>query len=168
MRWTPFSSTSPDAIIEQVRDSARAHYRSLWSLLTDEERLVLIHLAKEGFVNPRNWRTVGRLINKGLIRRTPALHVMNESFRRFVTNEESDKQVKDWEHASGASPWSTTRSIILSVAIVGGVFFALTQPEVLSQWVGALTAVGGAAATVANLFGFFRGTRAAPVVTTRS
>jgi hypothetical protein len=141
--------------IQRVRAATGAHYRSLWSLLTDEEQLTLFHLAKEGFVSPRSWRIVDILRRKRLVRADGMARLMNQTFPRFVEQAEAEGRVRDWEHADGASSWDRLRNAILVLLVVGGVVLYLTQPEALTRWVGAVAAIGSAAATVANLFGFF-------------
>ena len=135
--------------------AARGHYRSLWSLLTDAEQLALCQLAKEGFISPRAWPMFEVLRRKGLVCRSPFARLMNRTFAEFVTQAEGEDQVRDWEHADGASAWDRVRNGILILLVVGGVVLYLTQPEALTRWLGAVAAIGSAAATVAHLFGFF-------------
>jgi len=152
-----------DAMRRRVANAARAHYQSGWCLLTDEEQLVLVQLANEGFVNPQSWSIVRILVRKGLVRfETAAVRVMNETFRRFVETVEPPEQIKDWERADGASAWDRARHGILLLLIAGGLVLFFTQPEELTRWVGVLTAIGSAAATVMTLFGFFGGARGVP------
>lgn len=147
---------------ERVADAARAHYRSVWSLLTDEEQLALVQLAHEGFVNPKSWGIVRVLVRKGFIRFAPAARLVNKTFSEFVKTAEAPDRVTAWERADGASVWDRARNGILLLLIAGGLVLFLTQPEELTRWVGVLTAIGSAVATVANLFGFFGGPRATP------
>lgn len=145
----------------QLTDATRAHYRALWSQLTDDEQLTLVQLAREGYVNPRGWRLVNDLMARGLVVFTPAPRLMNETFRQFAASEETDVQVRRWETADGRSGWDKTRNIILFLVIGGGLVLYLTQPEKLGQMVGVIASLGAATATVANLFGLLGGRPAA-------
>jgi len=147
-----------------LTEAAGAHYRALWSHLTDDEQLTLVQLAKEGYVNPNGWRLINGLVRRGLVRLTPAVRLMSGSFRQFVASEETDIQVHHWETADGRSGWDRTRSIILIAVIAAGLILYVTQPERLTQMVGMLGAIGGAAVTVANLLGLFGGGRSAPAL----
>ena len=149
-----------------LQNAAGAHYRALWSHLTDDEQLLLVQLAKEGYVNPNGWQLINGLVRRGLVRLTPAVRLMNDSFRQFVASEETDIQVRHWETADGRTGWDRTRSIILIGVIAAGLILYVTQPERLTQMVGMLGAIGGAAVTVANLLGLFGGGRSAPAVKT--
>src|SRR5262249_45825996 len=103
-----------------MTDIGRAHYRGLWSHLTDDEQLILVQLAREGWVNPRAWRLINGLVRRGLVRLTPAPRLMNASFQRFAESEETDAQVRSWETADGRSAWDKTRGIILFLAVAAG------------------------------------------------
>ncbi len=135
-----------------VGDLAEAHYRTLWSACTDEDRLVLIHLAKEGFVNPRSWQTVGRLMRRRLVRRTPAIRPMNESFRRFVLGAESETMISAWEGAAGVSSWRRLRTGLMIVLMAGGGFLFATQPDFVGKYVSFLPALVGAVGALMQLF----------------
>ena len=170
-RWTPCLRgiaveaaalfDPPEDPLDRVADLARAHYRTLWSTLTDQQRLVLIHLARNGFANPnpRNWPIVRDLAKQGFIRRTPALRLMNETFRRFVAQVETEEQVSQWERAAGPSTWSRIRSVVMVASVVIAVFLFQTQRQLLTVIAGGLAAAAGLAATVSNLLGFFQGRR---------
>jgi hypothetical protein len=151
----------PDDPLPCLGDLARAHYRTIWSTLTDHQRLVLIHLARNGFTNPnpRNWPIVRHLAEQGLIRRTPALRLMNMTFAHFVEQVETAEQVSKWERAAGTSPWSRIRSALVVASILLAIFLFQTQPQLLTYISGILAAAVGLAATVSNLLGFFQGRR---------
>ena len=114
-----------EKVYETLAEMTRAHYRALWSHLTDDEQLLLVQLSKEGYVNPNGWRLINGLLRRGVVRYTPAVRLMNESFRQFVASEETDKQVRDWELADPRSSWEKARSVILVVIIVVGVVLYL-------------------------------------------
>lgn len=157
-RWT---ALSPEGLLELIGDLAEAYYRTLWSQLTDQERLVLYHLAATGFVNPRNRAVAGRLMQRRLIRRAPALQLMNESFRRFVREVEDRATIRGWERAAGASAWTWVRNAVLAVIVAGAVFLFLTQPESYAKWAALLTAVTTVGGGLAKLLGLFQSRAAA-------
>jgi hypothetical protein len=147
---------SADQVPVRFLAAASNYYRMIWARLTDQERLVLIQLAKEGYVNPNNWWIVTPLLHRGLLRHSQGIQLMNESFKQFVKSEEKEARVHEWEQAAGASTWDRVRNVLLIVIIVGGLLTYLTQPELLARWIGALTAIGGAATTFISMLGLFR------------
>src|SRR5262249_41364271 len=146
---------STDELRRHIGDLADAHYRTIWALCTDEERLVLVQLAGEGFINPKDWPIVGRMMRRRLIVRRPALRVMNRSFAHFVLEVEPEK-VTSWEQAEGASLWETLRSGLFLLVIVGALFIFMSQPAVLNSYLGLLPALAGALGALGQLLGFFR------------
>lgn len=152
-RWTGLSAA---ALVAHIADLADAHYRVIWAQLTDEERLVLYHLAVRGIINPKNAELARRLMRRGLLRRTPALRVMNESFRLFVSRVEDRATIRAWERAAGASVWIWLRNGVLACAVVGAVVLFVTQPESYARWVALLTAVTTLGGGLAQLIGLFR------------
>ena len=157
-RWTALPAP---VLVAHIADLADAHYRVLWAQLTDEERLVLYHLAVRGIINPRNAELARRLMRRGLLRRTPALRVMNESFRLFVSRVEDRATIRVWERAAGASAWVWLRNGVLACVVVAAVVLFVTQPESYARWVALLTALTTVGGGVAQLFGLFRAPRAA-------
>ena len=158
-RW---QGLTEDELIGHVGDLAGPHYRVLWSRCSDNERLVLIHLATEGFVNPRNWNVVRRLMRRRLIRRTPAFRAMNRTFEWFIAQVEHPSQVAAWESAAGRSSWDRVRNLVIASVVVVGLFLFVTQPDVLAKWLGFLTALAGGTGALVQLLGFFQAAKAGP------
>jgi hypothetical protein len=147
---------------KEIGTLARAHYRSLWATLTDEQRLALIHLAETGCANPKTWPLVSGLAERGFVRRAPMPRLMNRSFGSFVGEVETREQIGKWEKAAGPSHWDRLRNGLLMGAVIIAIVLFIARPDVLTYWVGGLSAIGAAVATLANLMGFFRGQRGAP------
>jgi len=152
-RW---QGLTEDELIRHVGDLAEPHYRILWSRCTDGERLVLIQLAVEGFVNPRNWDVVRRLMRRRLIRRMPAVRVMNRSFAWFITQVEHPSRVAAWESAGGKSAWDRVRNLVIASVVIVGLFLFVTQPDVLAKWLGFVTALAGGTGALVRLLGLFQ------------
>ena len=110
-------------------------------------------------MNPKQ-RELGRdLMRRGLIRRAPALRVMNESFSQFVRQVEDRATIRRWQRAEGASTWDWLRNGVLVVAVVGAVFLFLTQPESYAKWLALLTALTTVGGGMTQLLGLFDGAR---------
>jgi len=137
-----------------VVSAARAHYRAIWSLMTDVQRLLLVHLARDGFENldERSWTVLRALLDRGLVHLDPGLCLMNESFRSFVRHEtETEQEIRDWEKAEGPSAWDHLRDVLVPTTVLGGLLLFQTHPQLLTMIVGGLTAAGTAVAAVINL-----------------
>lgn len=133
--------------------------RTLWSPLTDEEQLTLFQLAYEGFVNPHSWDIVNILLRKGLLlHSTPAIRLMNESFRRFVSDEETQERVRQLETAEG-SGWDFARNLIVLALMAGGLVLYVTEPDGITKVAGLLTTISGAASKLAGWFDILGGPR---------
>lgn len=139
---------SPTMIIDEVLDRAMAYYYALWVDLSIKEKLLLVQLAQEGFVNPNNAHLVQELVRKGLIIRDPGVQIFNESFRRFVASVEAPEHIRYWEQTDIKGGWASIR-ILFWAGLIGLVAFLLyTQRDLLQSGVALLTAVVG---TVAGL-----------------
>jgi hypothetical protein len=148
-----------EELIRGIGEAAAAYYRSLWERLSDEERLVLIHVARQGFVSPRAWPAVRSLIGQRLVRRDPALRIMNESFRRFVLQAEEHATVKSWERAGGANAWGWLPNAITAAAVVAAVLLFVMQPDALTTWITFLGAIGTVGAKLTDILGLFQAQR---------
>ena len=87
---------------------------------------MLIQLAEEGFVNPKQAEVVQRLARRGLVAVKPQYRIINESFKRFVRAAEPPERVADWERPSGKMSWSKvgTPLYALGAMIVAVLLFA--------------------------------------------
>lgn len=157
---------SEDQAAEVVRHAARAHYRNLWSALTDRQRLILLHIARARWENldEPSWQLARGLLQSGLLRFAPELRLMNESFRQFVAYEaETEEEVRKWEAADGPSYWERVRNIAVPAMVIAGLMLSQVQPDILAYLVGVVTATGAAASGVANLFGLLQRAPGSPV-----
>ncbi len=155
-----FPSLSEDQVIEELGVRAEAYYRSLWSHLSTSEKLILIHVAQEGFVNPKRWGIVRRLRSRGLIRKDPGLRLMNESFRRFVVHAELPATVKRWEAEKKGLTWARLQGPLMIVAIAVAAFFFFTQRDETSAAIGFVTTLAGVVPTVVRLISSLHAQRA--------
>jgi hypothetical protein len=76
--------TDRDRILDELTERAETFYAAQWESCTRDERLLLYHLAHNGFVHNKSRRVLRRLMGRGLIRRRPNLELLSETFRLFV------------------------------------------------------------------------------------
>ena len=135
------------AFDELVERTAQC-YRGLWMSCSEDEKVVLGHVARHGLANSSARSIVRQLLGRGILHADPALRPMNETFRHFILTRECSKQVEALESEDGPSAWDRLR-IPLGVAVVGaGLFLFATQKELYNAIFGLVTA---AAASVPAL-----------------
>jgi hypothetical protein len=142
---------SKPALVEELLDRADAYYRVLWSTCTNEERLVLFQLARDGWANPKNERAIQQLERRRLVRRLPGLRIMNESFCRFVNAAQLPGEVAKWEEDEQHSAWSALKLGLTTMGLMAGAWLLYTQQNVFQMGIGYVAAMGTASGAVLSL-----------------
>jgi hypothetical protein len=125
--WADRTHVRLEELVRAIRAKAQAYYELLWTSCTRSEKLVLIQLAQEGFINPKSRDVVTQLIAKGLITERPAPTIFNYTFRAFLREIERDYVVQEWEGMEGNGLWVLAGRLVASTLVAGGLFFLLTQ-----------------------------------------
>ena len=119
----------------------------IWSQSTKLEKLAMAQLAREGFLNPSARDIALRLMERGLVHRTPAFEFFNRQFAAFVMRAEAPGDVDQWEREEGGS-WASLRTrLMIGLATVLGFFF-VTQREAYSAFFTLLAAVASGIPTI--------------------
>ena len=119
--------------LDRIVERAFGNYTALWDACTEEEKLVLVQIALENVVNPKQVATVRRLIQRGLLVRDPALRIMNQSFARFIAQVQDPIEVRAWENEGAGLSWVHTRWAVLGVLLLGLLFLWATQRELFNS-----------------------------------
>jgi hypothetical protein len=130
-----------DQIVDLVLDHAEAYYRRVWSSCSVEERLLLLRLAQEGFVNWQMEEALRRMLRRRLVVATPAYRLMNESFRRFVLRAEATAVFAGWESQGDVGLFARLRAPLVGALVVLAGFFFATQRESFNHSLGIMTAM---------------------------
>ncbi len=141
-------SLTRDQILEEVEERASSVYRSLWESCDEDERVILEHVARNGLASAASRRVVRRLLARGLLRKDPALRLLNLSFRRFVLEAERRQEVASLERLAGPSLWDQLRVPIGMAAVLAAAFLAATQREAFNA---TLTMAAGVTTAVPTL-----------------
>ncbi len=149
-------------VVELVRDRAEAYYHTLWGSCSTREKLVLIDLAKDGFVNPKSWEVVRRLHHRRLIASLSPLRVKNRSCRAFVLSVERPETVARREKEQGPSAWSRAQGPLALAAVAAAAFFLYTQRDSGNTAIGVVTSLPAAIPALLRLFSTIQGGRPAP------
>jgi hypothetical protein len=125
---------------DEVAERTAQFYRGLWTSCSEDEKVVLGHIAQHGLANASVRSVVRRLLGRRLLCKDPSFRPMNETFRRFILTRECSQQVTALETESGPSAWDRLHAP-LGVAVVGlGVFLFATQKELYNAILGVTTA----------------------------
>lgn len=151
-----FAMLTPEGIVEQVRDMADSYYHALWSILDQDEKLVVTQLAHGVVVNPNGKRAVRRLLARRVLVRDPELRLMNESIRRFIREEVPASIIADWERGAPTSPWQRLRFPIGLGLVAVVAFLFVTQRSAFDNAMALVTAAGVGTTAILKLLGSAR------------
>ena len=103
---------------------------------------MLLHVAEEGFANPREHRTVRDLLRRGLLVLGPELRVFSLGFQSFLQQVRDSNLVKQLERP-GRFGWSQAKWA-LTVVVVGIIVFLVgTQRQSIGPVVTLVTTLTG-------------------------
>ncbi len=146
-----------EQLLEELGERAEGYYRALWDRCTDDEKIVLQHLAQEGLVNPKNRRVVRRLMARRLIRRCPNFCLMNESFRRFLLSPDCRSKTQELEIDASPSAWDRFQWPFFATLGACFVFFFATQQELLDTTTVLVTGLTAGLPTVTKIIDLLGG-----------
>lgn len=141
-------SLTRDQILDEIDDRASAYYRRLWASCSDDEKVVLGHVAMDGLTNAASRRVVRRLLVRRLLTKDPDLRLMNRTFQSFILSPEVVRQVAQLEGVAEPSTWDRLRLPFALTAVSAGAFLFTTQRDMFNQTVTVVTAVAAAIPTV--------------------
>ncbi len=140
-------------VFDELAERTAHFYRGLWASCSEDEKVVLGHVAQHGLANASVRGVVRRLLGRRMLFKDPALRPMNETFRRFILTRECSEQVAALETASGPSAWDRLRAP-LALAVVGGaIFLFATQKELYNAILGVTTAAAVSVPTLIRAVG---------------
>lgn len=137
-----------EQILDEVGESARPVYQAVWQEATEDERVVLEHVARFGLANDASRTTVRKLLARGLLRKDPELRLMNRTFRRFVLGPDCRREVARLEGQADPSLWDRLRLPLATGATVAIAFLVTTQREMFDA---TLTVAAGMTTAVPTL-----------------
>lgn len=111
----------------RLRDACRDYYQELWDACLPMERLTLVQLAEEGFVNPRRVDVVRQLMARGLLCRRPMLTLMNDSFALFARAAGAREQISRLESPDEGFSWDHLKAPLITLFVCSAGAFFYTQ-----------------------------------------
>jgi len=144
-------SLTHDQILEEIEDRADQHYREIWEGCSEDERVLLEHVAQHGLASAASRRVVRRSLATGLLRKDPEMRLMSESFRRFVLEPERRNEVAALEQQAVPSLWDRLRVPLAMSGTLALLFLVVTQREALDTTVSMAVGVTTAVPTLVKL-----------------
>ena len=124
---TEWIAWSPDQLVANVLRLAKPYYYTLWKSCSIEEKMALFHIAKDGFVHAAH-QELPMLHQKGLIRFTPQIQIMNESFGRYILLAADREDLITLERTQSPNTWSRLKlPLLLGVGLLILFMFATQQ-----------------------------------------
>jgi len=144
--------------IMNIEEIAEPYYNALWNSFSQDEKLLLLDLAHDGFVNLKNQRTIRVLMQKGVIAvKENFLDIMNKSFTNFILSVfREDEEIEMTKKVRSKGAWQDIQLVLVLVLIAIVVFIALAQRELISNlnaFIIALTGAFGILSKFGSLFG---------------
>ena len=132
--------TNEEALIDEIRLRSDAYYHSIWSTCSIDEKITLIHLARNGFVPYKDRQIVILLIRKGMVSSSD-YRLMNESFSNFVLTAESSDVIQKWKKQREQT-WADLRTPIVTFSLALLAFIFFSQRELFNIAIAWVTAIG--------------------------
>ena len=124
---TEWIAWSPDQLVANVLRLSKPYYYTLWKSCSLEEKMALFHIAKDGFVHSAH-QELPMLHQKGLIRFTPQIQIMNESFNRYILLAADREDLITLERTQSPNTWSRLKlPLLLGVGLLILFMFATQQ-----------------------------------------
>jgi len=130
-----------DLVARQPAIQAATGWETLWNQLTDDEKLLLTQIHKEGVANPRRNGVAAGLVARQYVSFEPDLRLAPGLAAYLTTHGPSPEQIHKWETAGGEGGWKQVRWILIGSLAVVGLFLFATQPDLTGQIAGLITFV---------------------------
>lgn len=148
-------------ILDEIAERASGFYRQIWASCSDDEKVVLVHIAQDGLANASSRRVVRRLLARRLLRKDPRVRVMNTTFRWFLLSSARRSEVMGLEGVSDPGTWNRLRVPLTVGVAVTAVFLFVTQKELFDATVTVATTMTVALPVLLRTVGIVAGRQAA-------
>ncbi|HEY5723449.1 MAG TPA: hypothetical protein VIT45_14125 [Allosphingosinicella sp.] len=133
-----------DRVIDYVAEQMADYYHKLWAASSDEERVLLYHIAWRCHLKMTDGPALRSLLVRGLIVRSPEYRLMNKSFARYVRRVERLDKIR--ERAAGLGGldniWPVIRVPLLVFTLALLVIVQLISPRHATGALGIVPALG--------------------------
>jgi hypothetical protein len=149
-----FQYSVSQRLIENSGDVSQDIFNEIWRSCSREEKLVLVQLALEGFLNYKNKKVIENLFKRKLIKLSP-LRLVTKNLNHYINTVEDLNLILDWEKRKLSRSWKNIRRQVLLLLSGAVLFLIITQPQVLRAWMILVPAITGGIPTILKLFDQF-------------
>jgi hypothetical protein len=132
--YQEWATWTPSQMKEQFLQIGWSYYQALWQSCSLSEKLALYHIALDGYLHADN-PNITPLSQKGLIRLTPDLQLMNDSFRQCVLQLGANFQLSQLEKQASQDTWGQLKWPFLFIFGTILLFFFFTQHEFKNSFI---------------------------------
>jgi hypothetical protein len=132
--YQEWATWTPTQMKEQFLQIGWPYYQALWQSCSLSEKLALYHIAVDGYLHADN-PDLTPLSQKGLIRLTPDLQLMNDSFRQCVLQLGANFQLSQLEKQVRQDTWGQLKWPFLFIFGTVLLFFFFTQHEFKNSFI---------------------------------
>ena len=147
----------PNAVALFLCDTARFRYKDVWAAMSNEEKMALLHLARNGFILKDHPGLIS-LFKKGWILRSPQLRYVNESFRQFVLSQKEEVLILQSQLSGGTWGQLVGPLGFGMIFILAGLMY--TQQELLTGVTALVGVLAGLVPVISKVFDLFKSQKA--------
>ena len=141
-------------------ERALPYYAGLWTTCTTAERVVLVNVAENGLANAKDHHVLRRLLARGLLAKTPAIELKNETFRSYVLRHRHD--LRSDGPPVARSVWDSVRWPLIAVLTSAAVVLLVTQREAFTAANAVVVGLSTGLPAFARVVGLLGGRRLDP------
>jgi hypothetical protein len=116
-----------DELRRVVRDACWDYYLEVWQACSSIERLTLLQLSQEAFINQKRVDVVRDLLSRGVLLRRPVLAPMTDSFGLFVCAMGADENLTSLEVSTHRLSWDNLKMPLFTLLVCSAGAFFYTQ-----------------------------------------
>ena len=151
------SNDYPDEVlINKVLSLAEKYYEDIFNNCTPEEQYILIDLAHDLIINPKNEKAILSLLKKGiLVKKHFKVVMMNKSFLKFAVSKLSLAKELEAKLVKGqdSGTWHGYKLTLTLIIMSLFVFIAMANHNFLDNLNQVFIAIGGGIAVITSLIG---------------
>ena len=152
-----FGRNFPDELLtEKIFTLAKPYYEDIFDNCSPEEQYILLDLAHDLIINPKNDRAIYTLLNKGiLVRKSYKINLMNKSFLKFVVTKLYLAKELEAKLSKGrdAQTWQGYRVTLILIILSLFTFIAMANHDFIDNLNKMFVAIGGAIAIITSIVG---------------
>ena len=150
LKQPALDTADEERAITYITEQQGDYYHRLWASSSDEERVMLYHIAWKRHLKMGESRALRSLLTRGLVVRNPEYRLMNRSFARYIRRVERPALIR--RRAEGTSGtdqvWPLIRYPLAVLVAALLIMLQFVSPESTTGAVGLLPAIGAVVPTL--------------------